>query len=147
MPSGSLKIKITKIVSSFRNAPLFSLQFWKEQTMEIWMASKILWNNSSYYKKVLEDFRYLSWAFLKNLLESVTNREIFTNSKINVKIVTKRSLQSVAGITKWDRKLLQRLTKTYWKVEQVIQSVTVNSTSDLRWVPDNYYFLKDFCYL
>ena len=135
------------MTSSFRNGPLFSLQFWKEQTMEIWMASKILWNNSSYYKKVLEDFRYLSWAFLKNLLESVTNREIFTNSKINVKIVTKRSLQSVTGITKWDRKLLQRLTKTYCKVEQVIQSVTVNSTSDLRWVPDNYHFLKDFCYL
>ena len=135
------------MTSSFRNGPLFSLQFWKEQTMEIWMASKILWNNSSYYKKVLEDFRYLSWAFLKNLLESVTNREIFTNLKINVKIVTKRSLQSVTGITKWVRQLLQRLTKTYCKVEQVIQSVTVNSTSDLRWVPDNYYFLKDFCYL
>ena len=45
---------------------------------------------------------YSFWVFLKNLLQSVTNRESFTNFKTVITKCEKRLLQSVGSIKKCD---------------------------------------------
>ena len=52
----------------------------------------------------------LSGSFLKILLQSVTNRESFTNFQTVITKCDKKLLQSGTGITKCDRRLLQSVT-------------------------------------
>ena len=72
---------------------------------------------------------YCFWAFLKNLLQRVTNKEGFTNLQRLQSVaksykVRENLLQSMTGIPKCDRKLLQSVTGTPKCDGKLLQSVT-----------------------
>ena len=63
----------------------------------------------------------LSGFFRKSLLQCLTNRESFTNSKTIITKCDKKLSQSVTGITKCNKRLLQSVTSitkcdSYYKV-------------------------------
>ena len=79
----------------------------------------------------------LFWSFWKKLLQSVTNRERFTNLKTFITKCGKKIIRKCDKCTKWERtysKVLQVLlgvTRGYYKVWQVWQSVTVIAKWDI----------------
>ena len=111
------------IILSFTNGPLLSWQFWKERTLRVWILTIIV---TAFIAKIVK-ITWLSFFgyFWKNLLQIVTNREILTNFKIIITKCDKNLLQSVTGITRWDR--------VYYEVWQVWQSVAKCSTKGYRY--------------
>ena len=116
------------IILSFTNGPLLSWQFWKERTSRVWILTIIV---TAFIAKIVK-ITWLSFFgyFWKNLLQIVTNREILTNFKIIITKCDKNLLQSVTGITRWDRvyyevwQVWQSVAKCFYKGLQVLQCVT-----------------------
>ena len=101
-----------------------NLNFWTKLAKKIWILSKYFLNTFLLTTKCDKKTSHtLFGPFSKTLLQIVANRESFTNFKLIITKCDKALLQSVTGITKWDR--------IYYKVWEVLQSVTVITKRNL----------------